>query len=196
MGELITMKLCKLSATEAYTRMVEAAKKRDKGETILWDPSTYKNTRSIVQVNCPTHGPYRMSYNDFMRNRGCQQCAREKTARLNGFCNDKKKKKDYLYVLIIDDVVKIGRAFNVQRRIAELYKKSNATSIKIHSLYTARHSTIYAFEQFVLEKATELQINANVDWSSECIVSDRLPDTLLLIDSNLEDYKVTKIPEE
>ena len=190
------MKLCKLSDTEAYTRMVEAAKKRDRGETILWDPSTYKNTKSIVLINCPVHGPYRMSYFDFMRNRGCQQCAREKTARLNGFCNDKKKKKDYLYVLIIDDVVKIGRAFDVQRRIAELYKKSNATSIKIHSLYTARHSTIYAFEQFVLEKATELQINANVDWSSECIVSDRLPDTLLLIDSNLEDYKVTKIPEE
>ena len=189
------MKLCKLSADEAHRRLVDMATRRGLGERILWDPSTYRNTRSPIAVECSIHGKYVMIYNDFMRGRGCQQCAREKTSRLNGFCNDKKHKKDYLYVLLIDDVVKIGRAFNVQRRIYELYKKSNAKSIKIHSLYTARHSIIYAFEQFILEHASNQLMSADVSWSSECIFSENLSDILSTIESNLVDYKVSKITE-
>lgn len=114
----------------------------------------YKNNSSKFLYFCKNHGLNFCSVANFTFNhRGCPDCAAERkfNAGLYGYYPKRKDEQDFLYVLRIDDYIKVGRSFKVETRIGEhknLFKSDNITLLYTH---TSNHKEIFDMEQYLLK---------------------------------------------
>lgn len=57
-----------------------------------------------------------------------------------------------MYVIKINDLIKVGRSFNVEERIKQLRRHFKTTNISIISVWTDVHEEVLKTEQFIHSK--------------------------------------------
>lgn len=146
----------------------------------------YKNNKSKFSYICQTHGHQSVEYNSFVNStRRCRGCWKDRQLEIlrdrgngNGYYPERKGEQDFLYVLNFNNTfIKVGRSFNICKRLRSLRTVSKISISKIHKLriFTATHQEIYDYEQELLLKLKELHFQYSVNWSNECFVNDSLP---------------------
>ncbi len=126
---------------------------------------------------CPKHGIQNISYNDFVHSGSrCSGCWRDKQKELgngNGYFPERRDEQDFLYILDFDGkFIKVGRSFDVERRLGELQKDSGIKDIIKLRIFTATHQEIYDFEQELHNELRERNFQHYVGWSMECFEND------------------------
>lgn len=126
---------------------------------------------------CPKHGIQNISYNDFVHSGSrCSGCWRDKQKELgngNGYFPERRDEQDFLYILDFDGkFIKVGRSFDVERRLGELQKDSGIQDIIKLRIFTATHQEIYDFEQELHNELRERNFQHYVGWSMECFEND------------------------
>lgn len=124
---------------------------------------------------CKTHGEQSISYTHFVNGgRRCGDCARYESS-FYGYYPERKDEQDFLYVLDFNSkFIKVGRSFDVERRIPELQRESGIQEIIKLRIFTATHQEIYDFEQELHSELRERNFQHYVDWSTECFENDSL----------------------
>lgn len=129
----------------------------------------YENARSRFEYECPEHGKRETSYHNFVnKGRRCRGCANISCGTGNGFYPDRIHEKDYLYVVSFDNsFIKIGRSFNVSKRLGELKDSSKCDNIKILDVYTSNHLNVYEKEQEIHRYLRKLDLAYFQNWTTE-----------------------------
>ena len=139
-------------------------------------PNGYKNSKSRFEYICTKHGKQNISYNNFVNagNR-CMGCSRE-VSNVYGYFKSKTEKEDYLYILSFNgQYIKVGRTFNINRRMKELVKESGCDNIEILYLYKAKHKDIFSIEQDIHNNLRSLGLEHHAStWSTETFNIDCL----------------------
>ena len=135
----------------------------------------YKNAHSKFEYICKIHRKQSVSYYNFVNGgRRCGGCAKDDTG-FYGYYPERKNETDYLYILDFDGkFVKVGRSFDVERRISELQRESEIKKIYKLRIFTATHQEIYGFEQELHSELRERNFQHYVGWSTECFENDSL----------------------
>jgi hypothetical protein len=140
----------------------------------------YKNQRSRFEYNCKIHGKQSVRYHNFVNNgTRCNGCAKDKKKELDtgfyGFYPERVDEQDYLYILNFNnEFIKVGRSFDVERRIPELQRESGIKEIIKLRIFTATHQEIYDLEQELHNELRELNFQHYIEWSNECFENDSL----------------------
>lgn len=163
----------KIPENLALQKCVDICKKE--GYDPLGFSEGYKNTKSRFEYVCPKHGKHIVTYNIFVyKGSRCPSCAKE-TVGFYGYYPNRTTEQDYLYVLNFNNkFVKVGRSFDVKRRIAELKQESKIKNIKKLYILTGTHQEIYDLEQELHNELRERGFSYNVDWSTECFDNNSL----------------------
>ena len=141
----------------------------------------YKNSKSRFEYVCKTHGKQNVSYDKFVNGgRRCGGCAKDENIRRlredgngNGYYPERKDETDFLYILNFSGkFIKVGRSFDVERRIPELQRASGIQGIIKLRIFTATHQEIYDYEQELHNELRERNFHHYVDWSNECFEND------------------------
>lgn len=142
----------------------------------------YKNNKTTrFEYICKIHGKQNVNYGHFI-NKGCRcgDCWRDKQKGVgngNGYYPERKEEQDFLYVLNFNSqFIKVGRSFDVDKRIYSLKFESEIPKSKIHKLaiFTATHKEIYDLEQELHKELRVRGFQHYVDWSTECFDNDSL----------------------
>ena len=98
----------------------------------------------------------------------CSSC--NSNASTNGYYEDRRDEEDYLYILNFNNhFIKVGRSFDVKRRINELSRLSGIPIEKIYieSVYTSNHKTVFETEQE--SHLANIDFHITFDWcKTEC----------------------------
>ena len=133
--------------------------------------------KTRFEYYCKIHGKQNVCYNAFV-NMGtrCNGCAKDKRKELgngNGYYPERKDEQDFLYVLDFNSqFLKVGRSFDIERRIPELQRASGIQGIIKLRIFTATHQEIYDYEQELHNELRERNFQHYVDWSNECFEND------------------------
>lgn len=149
-------------------------------------------TKTRFRYICKTHGGQSVSYTHFVNGgRRCGDCAREESS-FYGYYPERKDEQDFLYILNFNEkFIKVGRSFDVERRITELQRESGIQEIIKLRIFTATHQEIYDFEQELHNELRERNFQHYVDWSTECFESDcQLILNKLLVNCGLEEVNI------
>ena len=149
---------------------------------------------------CRIHGKQSVIYGIFINNgTRCMGCWKDKQLELlrdngngNGYYPERKDETDFLYILDFDGkFIKVGRSFDVDKRIKGLRTLSKVSKKKIYKLriFTATHQEIYDYEQELHNELREHNFQHFVDWSTECFEND----SLLSLNKLLDNCKLTEI---
>jgi hypothetical protein len=132
---------------------------------------------------------------NFIAGKRCRVC-RDLTSSTNGYYSSRKDEKDYLYIInFYGKYLKVGRSFDIDRRLKELAIASNINSrlITVISVLTSTHQEVYDTEQWLHEELTERGFEYNKPdgvWSTELFTIDSLSALkYLLKDTDLTMYK-------
>ena len=162
---------------EALQKCIDICKEMD--YDIMGFMNGYKNACSSFEYNCKIHGKQSVSYSAFVnigtRCMGCWKDKQRDNGNGNGYYPERKDEQDFLYVLDFNSkFIKVGRSFNVDKRIKGLRTASKIPKSKIHKLriFTATHQEIYDFEQELHSELRERNFQHYVDWSTECFEND------------------------
>lgn len=133
----------------------------------------YKNCYSLFEYVCKIHGKRKVSYDSFVNGGSrCGGCAKD-LGNGNGYYPERKDETDFLYVLNFNGkFIKVGRSFDVERRIPELQRESGIQEIIKLRIFTATHQEIYDYEQELHSELRERNFQHYVDWSNECFEND------------------------
>lgn len=133
----------------------------------------YKNCYSLFEYVCKIHGKQNVSYDSFVNGGSrCGGCAKD-LGNGNGYYPERKDETDFLYILNFNDkFIKVGRSFDVERRIPELQRGSGIQEIIKLRIFTATHQEIYGYEQELHSELRERNFQHYVDWSTECFEND------------------------
>lgn len=137
----------------------------------------YKNAKSRFEYICKTHGKQTISYNNFVNNgcrcRCCYKDKQKELGNLYGYYPERKDETDFLYILDFNGkFIKVGRSFDVERRLSELQRDSGIQEIIKLRIFTATHQEIYDYEQELHNELRERNFQHCVDWSMECFEND------------------------
>lgn len=151
------------------------------GEFIGWKDGRYKNCYSKFNWLCSEGHSCITSVSNFLNGgKRCTTCVKIKQreeGRMHGYYPARKDEQDNLYIIYFKkgDYIKVGRSFDVDRRIKELLKPSNhkRNEIEILSIYTGKHQDVYDTEQWIHEELTERGFYHNEsDWTVETFDAD------------------------
>lgn len=125
---------------------------------INWCDEKYKGVFSRFRWLCKEGHKRTTSIYRFLAKRRCKTCADEKL-RLDGIVFGYYKKriheKDFLYILNFNnEYIKVGRSFNVEKRIVELKGQSLCENIIVLGLLTSTHQNVYDTEQWLHKELT------------------------------------------
>ena len=106
------------------------------------------NNKTKYSYFCKSHGVQHVRPYYLINNLSkCPDCKREIIPYF-GYYDLLKEKNDFLYILNFnDEYIKIGRSFDVARRIADLKLKSKCTNISCIALYSGLHWQVWDIEQ-------------------------------------------------
>lgn len=164
----------KYTEQEALQKCVDICKEMN--YDVIGFVNGYKGAhKTRFEYICKTHGKQEVCYNAFVNNGNrCSGCAKD-LGNGNGYYPDRKDETDYLYTLDFDgEFIKVGRSFDVERRIPELQRESGIQEIIKLRIFTATHQEIYDFEQELHNELRERNFQHYVDWSTECFENDSL----------------------
>src|SRR5574343_21305 len=138
-------------------------------------PEGYKNNCSRFEYNCKIHGKQNVRYHHFIvSGTRCSGCWKD-TGNGNGYFPERKDETDYLYVLNFNGkFIKVGRSFDIERRIGELQRESGTQEIIKLRIFTATHQEIYDLEQELHSELRERNFQHYVGWSTECFENESL----------------------
>lgn len=156
---------------EALQKCIDICKEMD--YDVIGFVEGYKNAKSRFEYNCKIHGKQKVSYDCFV-NQGtrCGGCAKD-LGNGNGYYPERKDEVDFLYILNFNDkFIKVGRSFDLERRIPELQRGSGIQEIVKLRIFTATHQEIYDYEQELHEELRERGFQYHIDWSTECFEND------------------------
>ena len=178
-------RLCEQTAFKVCNKLCE-----DMDYTFVRFIDGYTNCYSRFEYNCPVHGIQESSYNNFVSHGSrCKSCWIDRQKELgngNGYYPERKDEQDFLYILNFNDkFVKVGRSFDVERRIPELQRESEIQDIYKLRIFTATHQEVYDYEQELHRELRERGFQYYVDWSNECFENECKPVLNKLLDSNL-----------
>ena len=121
--------------------------------------------KTRFEYYCKIHGKQNVCYNAFV-NMGTR-------CNGNGYYPERKDEVDFLYVLDFNSqFLKVGRSFDIERRIPELQRASGIQGIIKLRIFTATHQEIYDYEQELHNELRERNFQHYVDWSNECFEND------------------------
>lgn len=115
----------------------------------------YKNKKTKCILSCQEHGIWdSCSIDNFLRGRGCPECAQLKRnstqGNRNGFYKERGSARDYLYIVKFEDYIKIGRSFDPKDRLRGLKSSANIDYLpEILEVFVSDHKNIYEVEQNV-----------------------------------------------
>ena len=152
-------------------------------------PEGYKNNRSKFEYRCLKHGKQTVKYDKFIfHGNRCVCCWKDRQkylANVNGYYPERKDETDFLYILNFDDkFIKVGRSFDVERRIGknQLQKESGISNIIKLRIFTATHQEVYNTEQALLEELRERGFQYHLNWTKECFENECLYSLNKLLD--------------
>lgn len=166
----------KLTEQEALQKCIDICKEMDYDAIGFVDG--YKGVhKTRFKYNCKIHGKQNVRYSDFIHGGvRCVCCWKDRQKELgngNGYYPERKNEQDYLYTLDFDGkFIKVGRSFDVERRIPELQRDSGVLGIQKLRIFTATHQEIYDYEQELHSELRERNFQHYVDWSTECFEND------------------------
>lgn len=150
------------------------------GAFVGWS-SEYKNAHSKFNWLCSEGHECETIVDDFLnmgsRCMTCYKIKQRENGNGYGYYPKRAQETDYLYIIHFkkDNCIKVGRSFDVDRRVKELIKPSNhkRNEIEILAIYTGGHQDVYDTEQRVHEELTERGFYHNEsDWSVETFDPD------------------------
>lgn len=122
------------------------------------------------------------------QNDRCPTCFKESGA-FNGYFPDRTEEQDKLYVIDFNSCIKVGRAFDINRRIGTkgtgLLKSSNRTrnQLTILKILTGTHREIYDLEQAMHQELRERGFQyTDETWSTELFTLDSKDMIFILCD--------------
>lgn len=166
--------------SEHQIRVLCKRKALEGGYRFLGFKQKYVNKNSKCIIDCPEHGEWSScSVDNFIRDRGCPDCGQlrrnSQNGNRNGFYKERGKEKDYLYIVIFKDYLKIGRSFSPVDRIRSLKSDSRSEfKLTIHTLYTGSHTNVYEVEQSLHKELRKLGKFFKTDWTKESFTLDSL----------------------
>lgn len=151
----------------------------------------YKNFHSKFQWDCSEGHDCKTSVSKFLNDGSrCNICRIDKQKERGvgyGYYPNRAQEADSLYILTFNNhYIKIGRSFDIERRIPELKKESEISNIT--TLYTVNgvHQEIYNLEQFLHNELRDRGFEYKTDWGSiECFNLDSLKLAYKLIDEEI-----------
>ena len=133
----------------------------------------YKRNTSRFKYICPTHGEQTGSYNNFKAGCRCPDCAKEKQG-VYGYYHNRLEEEDNLYVISIDDYIKVGRSFNLKKRFYDIKRDSGCE--KLEMIYTLKglHKDIYNLESRIHKELRKNGFTYKTTWSNETFLKEGL----------------------
>ncbi|UNY40341.1 hypothetical protein KLEP7_gp135 [Pseudaeromonas phage vB_PpeM_ KLEP7] len=180
-------KLCRVKAIKKrimipYNTVMEQCRVicENNNYTLLGFVDGYEGVKSSVHYICGKHGLVKTSFDNLSRGKICRGCWSDKqkeSGNMNGYYKDKIDTQDFLYILNFNnEYIKIGRSFNVGRRIPQLKRESLCSNISIIKIYSGKHSNIYELEQTLHQKLRDLGFeHRESKWSTETFDISCLP---------------------
>jgi len=139
------------------------------GYTFIGYDGEYKSAKQKFKYICPRHGIRTSTYDNFINaDCNCSECGKELSG-CYGYYENRLDDIDLLYILNFDNkYIKVGRTFNLKRRLADISKVSKENNISLEKYTIDIHSNIYNLEQSIHNHLKELMLWKNVSWSTEC----------------------------
>lgn len=120
-------------------------------------------------------------------NYGCLRCAEG----VNGYYETKIQDLDTLYMILFDNrYIKVGRSFDVNRRLEELKEDSGATMVEVLQTFQAPHKLIYDCEQACHSYLTSLgYYHHESTWTIESFHKEAYDHAVTFITSYLKSHQ-------
>lgn len=140
----------------------------------------YKNSKSKFSWVCSEGHNCKTDVNSFLHNgTRCMTCRIDKQKEQGafyGYYPKRTQESDSLYILNFNNqYIKVGRSFDIERRIPELKKESGTTNIELLYSVVGTHQEIYDLEQLLHEELRDRGFEYETTWGSvECFDSDSL----------------------
>lgn len=174
---------CRCSTRHKYTQeqreyQIKIAMEVRSGKFLGWEDNTYTNVLSNVNWICSEGHTTKTPVGALVNlNIGCNICWKEKQKE-QGFCNgyykDRTQESDNLYVIDFGTCIKVGRAFDIDKRIGTkstgLLNVSgrDREDVKILANLQDTHENIYRLEQNIHEELRDRGFEFNAEsWSTE-----------------------------
>lgn len=163
---------------EALQKCIDICKEMD--YDVVGFDGGYKGVhKTRFEYVCKIHGKQNVSYGNFVNTGSrCKGCWKDKQKDLgngNGYYPERKDETDFLYILDFDGkFVKVGRSFDIERRVPELQRESGIQEVIKLRIFTSTHQEIYDFEQELHGKLRARNFQHYVDWSTECFDNNAL----------------------
>lgn len=131
-----------------------------RGYTFLKFTEEYKGVDTDIEYLCQEHGIQKTKYNTMVNSgKCCKLCAVEKrkdNGGVYGWYPSRSNEQDFLYVLNFNnEYIKVGRSFDVARRIPELKVLSSCDEVETIAVYTGTHKEVYEVEQEIHRELRE-----------------------------------------
>lgn len=153
------------------------------------DDNAISKGRDRVELYNPiTDNTWDVSVNNFINQNNKDpkeaQLRSKELGVIYGYYPHRVDEKDYLYVVDFHTYIKVGRSFDVTRRLKDLTKESGGIIPKALHLTTATHQEVYDMEQEIHEELTSRGFyHHESTWSTETFDKDSLGMVYQLIDS-------------
>lgn len=150
------------------------------GAFVMWK-GKYKNWASKFHWVCSEghHCETRVSsfLSSGIRCMTCKKIKHREEGTFYGYYPKRTQETDYLYIIHFkkSGYIKVGRSFDVDRRVRELLKLSNhnRNEIEILAIYTGKHKDVYDTEQWIHEELTERGFyHEDSEWTVETFDTD------------------------
>lgn len=143
-----------------------------RGKFLYWQDS-YTNSESKVQWVCNKGHLHSHSFYDIHSLRGCPTCLGKSNRR--GYYETMKDKPDNLYICMLEgEFIKIGRSFDVDRRVKEL-RNLYKGEITVLDVAKGSHDKVYNYEQYLHRRLRKLGFWAPMTWTKEVFSVECLP---------------------
>ncbi len=110
---------------------------------------------------------------NFLDNKtNCKYC-NIKNSSGNGYYHERVSEEDFLYIIDFKSYIKIGRSFDVGRRLKQLETTSGVKCLSIIALYKGTHKDVYTMEQSLHSLLRSVGNDyKKVNWSKELFTTD------------------------
>ena len=153
---------------------------------------TYQGSKTKFIYLCEEHGEVRAGYYAFMEGARCKKCWYKNQLVVGGFYGwypERKEEQDNLYIVNFNnEYIKIGRAFNLKRRLSSLKSVSKIQDLTLEFVVTGSHEYIFRLEQSIHKKLRKEGLqNKDTPWKTETFYTSALPNLLESIKSTLQE---------
>lgn len=153
--------------------LIRARRIADERFVVLDYVDGFKNNTSLIACVCNSCShEWTVRIANVLNGVGCPECAK-RSVRHYGYFFNRIDELDYLYIISFDGLfLKIGRAFNVQRRLYGLRMQSGIQNLNVLAVYSGSHNIVWSLEQR-LHRELNILGYKHVDsaWTNESFVN-------------------------